>query len=71
MVDDPVNTAPLTLFAEGTSTTGRCIMPFKDGAFEVNRPFRLYHFLGPHASTSCYYEVINSLMHRRVSVDMG
>jgi len=32
---NPVNTAPLVLFAEGTSTSGRCIMPFKDGAFQA------------------------------------
>eukprot|EP00915_Cephaloidophora_sp_WS-2016_P005589 GHVH01007421.1.p1 GENE.GHVH01007421.1~~GHVH01007421.1.p1 ORF type:complete len:356 (+),score=37.38 GHVH01007421.1:449-1516(+) len=35
---DPINCAPLVVFPEGTSTTGRCIMPFKDGVFEALLP---------------------------------
>ena len=40
--NDPKNTPPIVIFAEGTVSNGRSVMTFKNGAFENMSPIALY-----------------------------
>ena len=54
----PLTLGPLLVFAEGTTTNGTALLPFKSGAFVMGRPVTPVALDYPHSYFNCSHESI-------------
>ncbi|KAA8494305.1 Lysophospholipid acyltransferase LPEAT1 [Porphyridium purpureum] len=57
--DDKTPVAPLLIFPEGTTENGKCLIPFRSGAFVAGYPVSVYILKYPYSKLSPSYDTIN------------